>query len=293
MSTATITTEPKEIGKQIREAHNKANGTARKALEHAAECGRLLIQAKKKVGHGYWATYLQENCGEMSTKTATNYMRLASNWQRVADFGGSMRDTIKLLTMLDNPPKAKVEDTPQPDPAPPFKAKPIAPVTVEAELVEPVTAPAGEPEVPEVDEPAPLIVDGIKDRPVPAPPASHIPEQEPVVADGTKESDTEESEKPKQPSKWNPDDAGRLWTLARTDLDKILKSDRSRERVLREVIEYGQTRLGHKRPVAEVETIIAMISHLTKGELEKLKRAIHKRAIQLVNETLTGKAIEQ
>ncbi len=48
---------------------------------------------------------------------------------------------------------------------------------------------------------------------------------------------------PKNPGKWKPDDADRLWLLAKIDLDKILKSDLSRERVLREVIQYAQNRI--------------------------------------------------
>jgi len=62
-----------------------------------------------------------------------------------------------------------------------------------------------------------------------------------VVVDGTKDEPTEERQS-KVP-KWQPDDAERLWTMARTDLDKILKADKSRERVLREVIKYAQNRI--------------------------------------------------
>lgn len=47
--------------------------------------------------------------------------------------------------------------------------------------------------------------------------------------------------------KWIPDDADRLWTLAKIDLDKILRIDKSRERVLREVILYAETRLKTKK----------------------------------------------
>lgn len=46
--------------------------------------------------------------------------------------------------------------------------------------------------------------------------------------------------------KFIPDDAERLWLLAKTDLDKILTTDRSRERVLRKVIAYAQTRIDNK-----------------------------------------------
>lgn len=60
-------------------------------------------------------------------------------------------------------------------------------------------------------------------------------------------ADDEEEEKPKRLSKWKPDDADRLWTLAKCDLDKILKSDLSRVRVLQEVIQYAQNRIHNNK----------------------------------------------
>jgi hypothetical protein len=47
--------------------------------------------------------------------------------------------------------------------------------------------------------------------------------------------------------KWIPDDAERLWLLAKTDLDKILPEDRSRERVLHRVVEYAQARIKNNK----------------------------------------------
>lgn len=67
------------------------------------------------------------------------------------------------------------------------------------------------------------------------------PDPDAVVVDGT------QTEKAKRVPKWIPDDAGRLWLLAKTDLDKILPTDRSRERVLQEVIKYAQTRIDQNK----------------------------------------------
>lgn len=61
---------------------------------------------------------------------------------------------------------------------------------------------------------------------------------EPLVVDGLDESPKHERNK-----KWVPDDARRLWLLAKTDLDKILKEDKSRESILLEVIKYAQQRI--------------------------------------------------
>lgn len=64
--------------------------------------------------------------------------------------------------------------------------------------------------------------------------------------------DQEESPQAAAPKKeripnWIPDDAERLWTLARQDLNKILKTDKSRVRILNEIITYAQTRISENR----------------------------------------------
>ena len=64
-------------------------------------------------------------------------------------------------------------------------------------------------------------------------------ESEPLVVDGVSEPES----KQERNKKWIPDDARRLWLLAKTDLDKILKEDKSRETVLLEVIKYAQQRI--------------------------------------------------
>jgi hypothetical protein len=66
-----------------------------------------------------------------------------------------------------------------------------------------------------------------------------------VKAASQKHPDPEPLVMPKQGRipRWIPDDAERLWLLAKTDLDKILPSDKSRERILKEVVKYAQNRI--------------------------------------------------
>ena len=73
--------------------------------------------------------------------------------------------------------------------------------------------------------------ESIRQKPAPA------PEPEPVIVDEVTPA------MPKRLPNWVPDDAERLWTLARQDLNKILKNDKSRVRVLNDVIEYARKRL--------------------------------------------------
>ena len=69
-------------------------------------------------------------------------------------------------------------------------------------------------------------------------------EPEPLVVNGTAEED--QPVKKDRMKKWIPDDADRLWLLAKQDLNKILPTDSSRERVLKEIVAYAQHRLESK-----------------------------------------------
>ena len=69
-------------------------------------------------------------------------------------------------------------------------------------------------------------------------------EPEPLVVNGTAEEDR--PVKKDRMKKWIPDDADRLWLLAKQDLNKILPTDSSRERVLKEIVAYAQHRLESK-----------------------------------------------
>ena len=63
-------------------------------------------------------------------------------------------------------------------------------------------------------------------------------------SDHISESDKESYPAPNTKTpKWIPDDGKRLWLLAKTDLDKILKSDKYREEVMNTLIKYATNRL--------------------------------------------------
>ncbi len=72
------------------------------ALEPARRCGELLMQAKRKVGHGAWLPWLAAHCPTIAQRTAHTYMRIARRWSEltqirntVADL--SLRQALKLL----------------------------------------------------------------------------------------------------------------------------------------------------------------------------------------------------
>ena len=115
----------------IEREHEAASAAARRQLQHALECGRLLLRAKALLPHGDWLPWLAGNC-TLKPRTAQAYMRLArelpklaeANAQRVADL--SVRDAIAALattsrqmTTLPEPAVAQVlrqaEDAPLKD----------------------------------------------------------------------------------------------------------------------------------------------------------------------------------
>lgn len=113
MQTITTTSTPTAMSAEqltvaIRQEHEAASTAARSALEHALEAGRLLAEAKRKIGHGSWESYVKESCG-IAPRTARLYQRLhrhrdrLPNRQHVAEL--SVRQAARLLEQ----PKAKAE----------------------------------------------------------------------------------------------------------------------------------------------------------------------------------------
>lgn len=73
---------------EIREEHEACEHDAQSAVERAINCGRMLLEAKEKAGHGNWKSWIAENF-PASYRTAAGYMRLAgaSKVQDLAHLG--------------------------------------------------------------------------------------------------------------------------------------------------------------------------------------------------------------
>ncbi len=93
------------LAAKIRE-HHKAVGAA---IVHAIKAGQLLLEAKRKVGHGNWLPWLEANC-EMSERTAQNYMRIAkvlgglndeAKAQRLADLCWRDMGAVDAISLRD------------------------------------------------------------------------------------------------------------------------------------------------------------------------------------------------
>ena len=47
------------LAQRIEAEHQAAIGAARTAIEHAVECGKLLLEAKAQIGHGGWLPWVE------------------------------------------------------------------------------------------------------------------------------------------------------------------------------------------------------------------------------------------
>jgi hypothetical protein len=102
-----------EYAAKINAAHRAAYGNAGKAIEKAAECGRLLIQAKTAVGHGGWLPWLEAKT-EVSPRQCQRYMQLADRWDEIkydAETHLTLTDALKSLAK----PKAEAAHERQTD----------------------------------------------------------------------------------------------------------------------------------------------------------------------------------
>ena len=71
-----------QLAQRINLAHNNFEMTFRLSLEHAKEAGDLLSEAKKRVDHGNWLTWLRGNCPR-SVNMAPKYMKISRDWLRI------------------------------------------------------------------------------------------------------------------------------------------------------------------------------------------------------------------
>ena len=65
------------LADEINAEHAAAEESARDAVNRAYRAGKLLIQAKRRVDHGKWLSWIDENL-DLSERTAQTYMRVAS-----------------------------------------------------------------------------------------------------------------------------------------------------------------------------------------------------------------------
>lgn len=73
-----------DLAGQINVEHGLAETAMHDSLMHARRAGEFLRQAKAKIQHGAWLSWLRANC-KVTVRTAQRYMRLAENWDEIPD----------------------------------------------------------------------------------------------------------------------------------------------------------------------------------------------------------------
>lgn len=71
-----------DLARQIEAEHRAAVDAAHNAIERASACGRLLIQAKARVGHGQWLAWVAAHLS-FGDRQARKYMQLAQHCDQI------------------------------------------------------------------------------------------------------------------------------------------------------------------------------------------------------------------
>jgi hypothetical protein len=85
------------LASEINAEHAAAEESARDAVTRACRAGKLLIQAKHKVGHGNWEDWVKDKL-KLTARTASTYMRLAGKLPRLPK---QQAEHVKELTLRE------------------------------------------------------------------------------------------------------------------------------------------------------------------------------------------------
>jgi hypothetical protein len=87
-----------DLAQRIKTYHAGVLEAARNVVVKAISAGLLLKEAKGKVPHGEWLSWLDEHC-ELSERTAHRYMQLAANKSKIDDALRGKSATMATLSL--------------------------------------------------------------------------------------------------------------------------------------------------------------------------------------------------
>jgi hypothetical protein len=73
------------LAKLITDEYSLILASERTNLQKALAIGEKLVALRQRVKHGEWETKLQEYCPTISYETATKYIRLYENWEKIKE----------------------------------------------------------------------------------------------------------------------------------------------------------------------------------------------------------------
>lgn len=94
-----VTVDLTDVAEYINAEHALAQECMTTAVQHAINCGKALIDAKSQCKHGEFIRWIESNM-KFKRITAHNYMKLASNVQRVEHLeeATSLRQAMRMLS---------------------------------------------------------------------------------------------------------------------------------------------------------------------------------------------------
>ena len=98
-----------DLVREINTEHGHVETHKRNTVQHAIRCGELLLEMKRRVGHGNWLAWVGEHF-DASERTARNYMEIAKS-AAVADLSDdtTMRSALRALTSRSQAKEPKSE----------------------------------------------------------------------------------------------------------------------------------------------------------------------------------------
>jgi hypothetical protein len=99
MSAGRSKAELAKLAAEINRVHHLIIESAQTSLQHAIECGGMLIEAKKNVAHGEWEDWLKKHCHEIEDRTARLYMRAANNADKIEKLAAENGNTVADLSI--------------------------------------------------------------------------------------------------------------------------------------------------------------------------------------------------
>jgi phage N-6-adenine-methyltransferase len=95
------------LAEAINAEHKEVEAAAQSSLEHARAAGEMLLRAKEQCVHGKWLPWQKANL-RFSDRTARAYMRIASEWDKLATVANlGLRDALQLLAEDEEEGKEK------------------------------------------------------------------------------------------------------------------------------------------------------------------------------------------
>ena len=73
-----------ELVTKITDAHGRFIAGLKMSLEAAYEAGQFLTWKKEQLPHGQWMPWVKKNLPDLSHRSVTGYMDVASNWKTIA-----------------------------------------------------------------------------------------------------------------------------------------------------------------------------------------------------------------